>query len=307
MHKILRIYLAILAKILIKIKKPYIIGVTASAGKTTISRFVISYLQSEFGEDSVEFSRYNYNGEYGLPLTIIGAKSGGKSPLLWLKVFFIFFKKIFTKYPKFLVLEYGIDHIGEMDFLLKIAIPEIAIIGEIVPNHMEQFVTIDAYRGEKLKLSRAKHIILHESLRDFVNEKILQKSVIYGTKNQNFTKIFAKNIRATTAGTSAEIFFDEKKYEISIAMIGNYQIENTLPIFEIAKILGKNPKSIEKFAKKFFIKSGRSGLFDGKNNSKIIDGSYNGGFLSLIEGMRSVRAFSGEYRIFVFIGDMREL
>ncbi len=76
MKKFLRQYLAFLARILIKQKKPFVIGVTGTAGKTTVTSFVVQFLQQEFGEDAVEFSRYHYNGEFGLPLTIIGAKTG---------------------------------------------------------------------------------------------------------------------------------------------------------------------------------------------------------------------------------------
>lgn len=307
MHKILLFLISNLAKILLKIKKPYIIGVTASAGKTTISRFVVQYLQQEFGENSVEFSRYNYNGEYGMPLTIIGAESGGKNIFLWIKVLFIFCKKIFQKYPKFLVLEYGIDHIGEMDFLLEIAVPDIAIIGEIVPNHMEQFKTEEAYRNEKLKITRAPNIILHENLVTFVNKEILEKSQIYWKNIHEICHIFAENISETKEWVHGEIQFYAQKFFVTIPMIGDYQIINVLPIFGIAKILDKNPKNIENFSKNFFINSGRSGLFDGIYDSKIIDGSYNGWFLSIIQGMKSTRVFSPEYKIFIFLGDMREL
>lgn len=55
------------------------------------------------------------------------------------------------------------------------------------------------------------------------------------------------------------------------------------------------------------MRDGRSALFDGIHDSKIIDGSYNGGFLSMIEGMKSTLVFAPEYTIFVFLGDMREL
>lgn len=72
-------------------------------------------------------------------------------------------------YPKYLVLEYGIDHPGEMDFLLSIAVPDIAIITEIIPNHIEQFGTLDAYRKEKLKITQsAKELIIHDSGRPFI-------------------------------------------------------------------------------------------------------------------------------------------
>lgn len=193
MKKFLRIYLATMARILIKIKKPHIIGVTGSAGKTTISKFVVEYLQSEFGEENVDFSRYNYNGEFGLPLTIIGAKTGGKNLIKWLGVFFIFLKKIFTKTPRFLVLEYGIDTIGEMDFLTSIATPDIAIISKIVPNHIEQFGTEEAYRREKLKITVAKKIFAHKSLEKFFSDEQKSKTKFFDLETEN-GEIFAKNI-----------------------------------------------------------------------------------------------------------------
>jgi UDP-N-acetylmuramyl pentapeptide synthase len=46
---------------------------------------------------------------------------------------------MYKPYPKYLVLEYGIDHPGEMDFLLSIAEPDIVVISPIEPNHIEQF------------------------------------------------------------------------------------------------------------------------------------------------------------------------
>lgn len=92
------------------------------------------------------FSSYHYNGEFGLPLSIIGAKTGGKNPFRWIFILFLGFTRCVTSYPKYLILEYGIDHPGEMDFLLSIAIPDIAIISSVSPNHLEQFVTFASYR-----------------------------------------------------------------------------------------------------------------------------------------------------------------
>jgi len=41
-----------------------------------------------------------------------------------------------------------------MDFLMDIAIPDIAILTEVAPNHIEQFGTFDLYKKEKLKITR---------------------------------------------------------------------------------------------------------------------------------------------------------
>ena len=75
MQTILLSFLAFFARNIIRIHKPYIIGVTGTVGKTTISGHIASYLIHELGQGTVMYSPYHYNGEYGLPLTIIHAKT----------------------------------------------------------------------------------------------------------------------------------------------------------------------------------------------------------------------------------------
>jgi len=110
MHALLRSSLAILARMIIRTKTPYIIGITGTVGKTTLSHLVAQMLKEAYGDGAVGYSRYHYNGEYGLPLTIIGARSGGKNPFLWIWVAIVALYRVFSPYPKYLVLEYGIDH-----------------------------------------------------------------------------------------------------------------------------------------------------------------------------------------------------
>ena len=131
-------------------------------------------LIDQYGRRQVGYSQYHYNGEYGLPLTIIGAKTGGKNPFAWIWIGFVALYRMLASYPKYLVLEYGIDHPGEMDFLLSIARPDIAILTPIEPNHIEQFGNVGAYRLEKLKILNAtKNRIVHESLREFITQSVI--------------------------------------------------------------------------------------------------------------------------------------
>lgn len=158
------------ARLLILRHRPYVIGVTGTVGKTTISSHIATYLRCEFGNEAVRISPYHYNGEYGLPLSIIGTKTGGKNPVLWLWIFCQALLGLVRPFPKYLVLEYGIDHPGEMDYLLSIVIPDIAIISPVAPNHLEQFGSLERYRNEKLLLAkRGLKSILHESLRAYVD------------------------------------------------------------------------------------------------------------------------------------------
>lgn len=221
-------------------------------------------------------------------------------------MFFIFLKKIFTKTPKFLVLEYGIDTIGEMDFLLSIATPDIAIISKIVPNHMEQFKTEEAYRAEKLKICAAKKIFAHKSLEKFFQKNHLEKTKFFDIADTSH-EIFAKNIMTSKHGVSAEIFYKNFEIKTELRMFGEYQIENIFPLVFLADELGKNPKNLENFCKNFSVEAGRSGIFIGKNSSVVIDGSYNGGLLSMIESLNSIKKIAKNEEIILLLGDMREL
>ena len=126
-------------------------------------------MSRSYGSTQVYISPYHYNGEYGLPLTIIGSRSPGKNPLLWIFIFLKALFRLISPYPRYLVLEYGIDHPGEMDFLLSIVKPDIAILSVVAPNHLEQFGSFELYRKEKLLLiENAKQAIVHESLRPYV-------------------------------------------------------------------------------------------------------------------------------------------
>ncbi len=85
---------------------------------------------------------------------------------------------MFQSYPRYLVLEYGIDHPGEMNFLLSIATPDIAILTPVEPNHLEQFGTLSNYRNHKIKLIQSAQIaIAHESLRQYINTDTLYYSL----------------------------------------------------------------------------------------------------------------------------------
>jgi UDP-N-acetylmuramyl pentapeptide synthase len=248
------------------------------------------------------YSSYHYNGEYGLPLTIINTKTGGKNPLLWCKIFFIACCRIFQSYPKYLVLEYGIDHPGEMDYLLSIAIPDVAIITEVMPNHLEQFGTFELYRHEKLKfVQKSEHLIVHDSLREFIE----RDAVFYG--RWAMSDIDASHIEIHTGWTQAMIHMHKESFPLFLPVFWEFQIDNILPIYALADILGCDRENVALYARDFHPDSWRSWILKGIWNSLIIDGSYNGGYTSIHAGIVSMRSFLHSHKIIFLLGDMREL
>jgi UDP-N-acetylmuramoyl-tripeptide--D-alanyl-D-alanine ligase len=294
--------LAFFARSIIEIKKPYVIGVTGTVGKTTISAHLAQYLMRECGNREVMHSPYHYNGEYGLPLTIIWAKTGGKNPIRWIWVFLVAVYRLMVRYPRYIVLEYGIDHPGEMDFLLSIVEPDIAIITEIMPNHIEQFKTLEAYRWEKLKLgNQAKILIAHESLRQYI-----EKEALYYWR-WAMSEIDASHTRIDDQWTHAIVHAYQKDYPILVPVFWAFQIDNLLPLYGVAHAIWVNLDHIAHYAQTFTPESGRSWILRGINHSTIIDGSYNGGYLSIHSGISSMRSFLSSHRLVFLLGDMREL
>ena len=302
MQAIFLSFLGAFARCIILIKKPYIIGVTGTVGKTTITSHIATLLRKEYAEASVRISPYHYNGEFWLPLSIIGAKTGGKNLFLWILVFFRFLIQCVRPYPRYLILEYGIDHPGEMDFLLSIAVPDIGILTPVTPNHLEQFGTFEAYKKEKLLFTKkAKKLISHESHRQYIDREAIYYSM------GGMSDIDASHLEISVEGVHAQIHLKKKNYPLFVPAFWAYQVENILPLYGIADMLHIDPEHVNKYSAWYLPEPGRSSILSGLNGSTIIDGSYNGGFESLCRGIDSILPFCARHRIICFLGDMREL
>ena len=93
------------ARKILATQKPNIIAITGSIGKTSAKDAAVAVLQHKF---HMRGARKNYNNEIGVPLTVIGADSPGKSKLGWLLVLARAKKLAWfhdPKYPKLRLLE----------------------------------------------------------------------------------------------------------------------------------------------------------------------------------------------------------
>ncbi len=304
MNFLLLFLLRFFARAIIRKHEPYIIGITGTIGKTTLTTSIASYLKTVYGESAVGTSPYHYNWEYGLPLTIIGAKTGGKNPFLWFWVFITAIITYFRPYPKYLVLEYGIDHPGEMEYLVSIVQPDLAVLSPVAPNHLEQFGTFERYRAAKLLLidSAKTHTIAHDSLKGYISK---ENTHYYG-KNPS-SDAYIVSAEQNLEGINAEIISNSKNYTITLPSFWLYQVENILPIYIISSLLQIDENNIEEHTDIFVPEAGRSRILRGKNESVIIDGSYNGGFEAICRWLDSLLPFVSTHRIICLLWDMREL
>ena len=98
-----------IATLILKKTSPFITAITGSNGKTTTKEIINSILVSNFGQNKTLATQGNFNNDIGLPLTIFNL----------------------NKTHTHLTLEMGMNHANEIDYLAKIAPPNIAVITNI--------------------------------------------------------------------------------------------------------------------------------------------------------------------------------
>jgi UDP-N-acetylmuramoyl-tripeptide--D-alanyl-D-alanine ligase len=142
------------ARLLLSRKKPYVIAVTGSVGKTSMKDAIFTMVKNR---TSARKSEKSFNSEIGIPLTVLGLPNAWNSPLGWIKNIIdgAFIALFAREYPELLVIEAGVDRPGDMKRLMTWLKPDIAVITRLpdVPVHVEYFSSPEAVAAEKLLLA----------------------------------------------------------------------------------------------------------------------------------------------------------
>lgn len=268
----------------------------------------------------------NYNNEIGLPLTILGITHYGRNVFSWIGALISVTIRVFIReqqYPEILILEYGADRPGDMDYLISIAKPKIAVVTAIgdIPAHVEFFKNPEELIAEKTKLvgvlSTDGYVVLNHD--DFavygMKEETKAPAITFGFEEHADLKII--NYKLWTIK-------DEKSGEIPDGLV--FKIENggdVVPmrlhdVFGIPQvyvataaaavglILNMNLVEISKALEEFVSPPGRMRLIKGIKNSLILDDTYNASPESTRAALNTLKALPGKRKIAV-LGDMLEI
>jgi UDP-N-acetylmuramoyl-tripeptide--D-alanyl-D-alanine ligase len=309
-------------KILFKYK-PKIIGITGSVGKTSAKDAALAVLESRF---SARASIKNYNNEFGLPLSIIGCDSPGRNVLGWVAVFLkaarlaFFYDKF---YPKVLVLEMGVDKVGDMDLLNSIVSCDVGLVTTIGASHLEQFGSVDKIQKEKVKMitninKGGRAIFNYDDERTRSMSKSSKVKVMtYGFSEE--ADLQAGNIifkfeeegqMASLAGVSFKMSYNGSVVPVVLPnVIGTAAVYAALAAAAIGVAMEMNLVDIAATLAKFNSPKGRMKLLDGVKGTMIIDDTYNASpqsCLAAIEFVGRIKAEPGSEKVAV-MGDMLEL
>jgi UDP-N-acetylmuramoyl-tripeptide--D-alanyl-D-alanine ligase len=317
--KILQWKLRAIARLTIWRYRPFIIGVTGSVGKTS-TKLATSVVLS--GSTSVRAARGNLNNELGFPLAILGDYDGYKTggALFWIGaiisgIFGMFFRR---NYPKVLVLEYGADHPGDLDYLLGIARPDIAIVTAIgkVPVHVEFYPSPEDVIREKSKLVRGVKsggtVILNfddpavMTMKDMTKERV----VTYGFNQGADIRIFSFENRSES-GRPIGVYF-KLQYKGSFVpikiegVLGKSQAYSAAAAAAVALERDVNLVTVSELLSLYRGERGRTQIIEGADGTYIIDDTYNASPVSVESALEIFKEISSTRKVAV-LGDMAEL
>ncbi|MBP8689110.1 UDP-N-acetylmuramoyl-tripeptide--D-alanyl-D-alanine ligase, partial [Patescibacteria group bacterium] len=286
---------AILLKILkffstrvIKKYKPTVIGITGSIGKTTTKHAINEVLKNRY---RVGASVNSFNTEIGLPITILGLNNS-KSIFVWIKNIFKSIKLLIIKnknYPEILILEMGADKIGDISYLISIVKPNISILTNIAPVHVDQFKSLENIYKEKIKIFDFNDITQKKIVNidnDLIRENLLRsnnlgKVITYGTNDD--AMIRAYNIEEKncfdedfTTGIEFDVAYNNSETHVRMQyIIGKHQVYSILAAFAVGILFDLRLDDIKNSLEDTRGEKGRMSLIKGIKNTWIIDDTYN--------------------------------
>ncbi len=315
--------LRFMAHSLLRKYHPRIVAVTGSVGKTSAKEAIFTVISGRY---FVRKSEKNYNNEIGVPLTIIGAESGGRSLLKWFGVFlrWLAFLIFPLKYPEILVLEMSADRPGDLKYLTDFAKPDISVITEIASSHLEYFKNIEAIFKEKITLAKAaeeKNLVILNIDNPYLS-KLKENPRQFGVAARVFSFGFSQNSdaramdvflnqydnAATPSGLSFKLNYKGTTMPLRLNnILAKHNINAALAGVSVGIELGLNLVEIAASLENFSLPFGRTNLIRGIKNTSIIDDSYNASSVVSVEGALEILREFGKNRRVVALGDMLEI
>jgi UDP-N-acetylmuramyl pentapeptide synthase len=211
------------------------------------------------------------------------------------------------------VLELGMNHKGEIEYLSEICRPDIAIITNISEGHIGYFDSLEEIALAKLEICKYmnKNSILLLNKDDRLCDFLVQhakKSNHGNFQIEFFSLADAQKIKIFKTG--GKFFFDN--IEFSCNLKTKFQILYFIIFVKILRVLtAEFRKKLENLAKNYLQYHFPSGRFEIKKNKQydwyLIDDSYNANYASVASAMDAVfELFKTNHKVAI-LGEMAEL
>ncbi len=261
---------------------PRVIAVTGSSGKTGTKDLIAAIVAKRF---SVHATPGNLNNHIGLPLTILGM-DGSESVC---------------------VTEMGANHRKEIKTLAGIAKPDIGVVTNVGPAHLEHFGSLKGVAAAKAELLEALPgegtavLPADDEFVDFLRERTKARVLTFG-----FSESADRRIANLEKRESGGYRFRVGDIDIEIARYGKHHVLNAAAAAIVGSIVGVPPEEIAAAVLEAPAHPGRGVLLD-FDGILLVDESYNSNPASLRAAVEAFMEIPARGRRWLVLGDMLEL
>ncbi len=306
------------AKLVLRRHKPRIIAVTGSVGKTTTKDAIYFALHAQ---RSVRRNQKSFNSEIGVPLTILGLQNQWGSALGWGAVLVVgLYRAFFSKeYPEWLILEAGVDAPGDMRKLCRWLAPDVTVLTRFpdTPVHVEQFPSPQAVIAEKRNLVRALAtdglLVVNyddpKTRREEPREE--QRKITFGlAQGADVRARLVKPLiqEGAVVGMQCSVSYGDAVAELHIhGVLGVQPVYAALAGIAVAVGTGMTLQEAIDGVAGAVHPPGRMRIIPGKNDTIVIDDSYNSSPAALEEALATLGRLKVRGHKIALLGDMLQL
>ena len=264
---------------------PKVVAITGSNGKTTTKDMIAAVLSTQF---NVAKTRDNFNNHIGVPMTVLSMEPN----------------------TEILVVEIGMDHFGELDHLVHLVDPDVAVITMIGEAHIEFFKTRDRIADAKMEITHALKedgVLVYngdEPLLIERAEKLDFETETFGTGAN--VDLQAQNIVSDAEKTSFRVK-QWPELNFTIPMIGAYNVKNALAALCVGSEFQIDPRSMVKALEHFDLTKNRTEWVKASNGADVLSDVYNSNPTACAEVLTAFQNAETTGRRYAVLGDMLEL
>jgi len=261
-----------------------LIGLTGSNGKTTVKEMCRHVLMAVSDTDSVLATEGNLNNDIGMPMTLLRLR----------------------EQHCYAVIEMGANHVGEIEYLTMIARPDIAILNNAGPAHLEGFGSIENVARAKAEIfdgldDEGTAVI---NLDDRFSSQWLEACAGRNTITFSYNREQA-DIYAVKKQNGLVVHYGSAAAELKLAVPGKHNVMNALAAIAALVTAGLELDVVTHALASFSNISGRLDVVTLGSGAQIIDDTYNANPMS-VRAAIDVLA-SHDAKTFFILGDMGEL
>ena len=262
-----------------------VVQITGSVGKTSTRDIIANVVRTQYKTLQTEG---NQNNAIGLPTTLLKLKD-----------------------HEAVVVESGMNHLGEIRYLGKIAKPTVAVITNIGTAHIGFLGSRENILKAKLEilenLKPGGYIVINndnDMLNKWAKEDTKYKKYTFGVDEKS--DVMAYNIKVNENYSTYNVKINNKEYSVKVPVSGIHFVYNSLCAIAVGNLLNIAPENIIKGIETFTLTKNRMEIDKIKNGVTVINDAYNASYDSMKAAIEYLQGLPGDRKIAV-LGDMFEL